>query len=229
MKKILLAILCLVCLDAEEGSFKGLFIGVGGNYATGAKISTSGPALKVHSKFFKASDSGFSKIELIVGQENFFSENFGIRYYTNISYGLMFGQEDRITNTGLGANLDLILNVPLSEKFALRFYGGLNTEVGFLGGEPIDEWNRIYEAWENTKGNYEISRSSLRYALAVNVGIHLLFAKHHALEVGAKIPFLGRETTLLSYRETVTKNSPKTAITLTIPPIDFSLKYIFIF
>lgn len=225
MKKILLAILCLACLDAKEG----LFIGVGGNYATGAKVSASGPDLKINPKFFKTANSGFPKIELIVGQESFFSENLGIRYYGNINYGLMFGQEDRITNTGLGANLDLILNLPLSEEFALRFYGGVNAEIGLLGGEPINEWNRIFEAWENTQGNREISRSSLRYAVAANVGIHLLFAKHHAIEVGAKIPFLGRETTLLSYKPTVQKDSAKTTITLTIPPIDFSLKYIFIF
>lgn len=225
MRKVLLAILCLVGLNAKEG----LFIGVGGSYGTGTRIAVSGPAFTSPSKFFKASDSGFPKFELIIGQENFFSENFGIRYYGNINYGLMFGQEDRITNTGFGGNFDLIFNMPLSEEFGLRFYGGFSAEVGILDGKPIDEWRRIYEAWENAQGSYEISRSSLRYALAVNLGMHFLFAKHHALEVGTKIPFLGRKTTLLSYKSTVTNNSPKTELTLTVPPIDFSLKYIFIF
>lgn len=225
MKKILLAILSLACLYAKEG----LFIGVGGNYGIGTRVSVSGPHLTAVSKFFKSSDSGFPRVEFIVGQESFFSETFGMRYYGNINYGLMFGQEDRITDTGFGGNFDLIWGVPLTEEFALRFYGGLGAEIGILDGKPIDEWKRIYELWENQQGNHEITRSSLRYALTINLGMHFLFAKHHVLEVGTKIPFLGRKTTLLSYKDTTTNNSPKTTVSLTIPAIDFSLKYIFIF
>lgn len=224
MKKLLLAILCFACLDAKEG----LFIGIGGSYGIGAKVASSGSELALNKKF-NFSNSGFPKIEVIVGQESFFSENFGMRYYGNINYGLMFDQGNRIANTGLGGNFDLIFKLPMSEEFDLRFYGGINAEIGLLDGEPIDEWKKMYETWENQHGNFEISRSSLRYALAINLGMHFLFAKHHAFEVGTKIPFLGRDTTLLSYKSTVQPNTPKSTYTLSIPPIDFSLKYIFIF
>lgn len=221
MKRILLAILCLTCLNAKEG----LFIGIGGSYGSGAKITLTGSELILNQKF-NFSNSSFPKIEAVVGQENFFSENFGIRYYGNISYGFMFSQENRITNTGIGINLDLIFNLPLSEAFGLKFYGGLNAEMGLLGGKPIDEWKRLFDSWE--RGNFEATRSNLRYALAVNLGMHLLFSKHHILEIGTKIP-LSTEMTLISYRSTITPNTPKSAFTLTLPPIDFSLKYIFVF
>lgn len=226
MKKVLLAVLFLAFLNANAK--EGLFIGVGGSYGMGAKIDTRGPDVAIVPGF-QFSNGGFPKVDFIVGQETFFSQNFGIRYYGNVNYGFMFGQRNRITNLGLGGNLDLVFNLPLGEAFGLRFLGGLNAEVGLLNGKPIDEIKAQYENQLNTGGNFESSRSNLRYGLAANLGMQFLFAKHHALEVGAKIPFLGQKTTLYSYKNTVTPNSPKSEIRLNIPPVDLSVKYVFIF
>lgn len=220
MKKYVLLILCcFTSLSAEK-----LFFGIGGIYGTGLTLKSEGNfTIQNQANYSERAD--FVGVEGVFGEERYFADIMGYRYYTNFGYGIPTGiLKNKLAKTHVGANFDLMVNFLLSENVGFRIYAGVGAELGFLTGSLI---NAIREARENKEKenstNRELTYSNLSLHVTANLGGQILLAENHIIEAGVKIPFLNN-TTLFRYK-TLGQDG---AWTLTSPLI-VSAKYIFLF
>lgn len=224
MKKYLFLMLCSVGLYAQTQ----FFLGLGGAYGIGSGVSAKGNNFTINNQTWATYQIDSVGFEGVVGYERFFSRNIGVRYYTNLGYGFMNGKQSALGVADLGANFDLMAQIPFSESFTLRFFGGVNTALNFLTGDLPQGFKKLFDQVESgALTNYEVGYSSLASTISANLGVNVLLGQHHALEIGSKIPVVGRDVTLFHFRQT-TAGQGKNKFIYTMP-VNFTLRYIYLF
>ncbi|TLD80107.1 outer membrane protein [Helicobacter sp. MIT 05-5293] len=154
-------------LSAEES---GVFVGVGIGYG-GSSFKMTSDEGKQTTKL-----DGLS-YEIIAGYKSFFTPNFGLRYYANFAYGEhKKGGADKITANAMdyGVNIDALYNFISSENVNFGAFLGLGAGAVSWGGKTLKD-----QKMDKTGFN-----------LALNVGLRSEFAKHHGVEIAAKVPFM---------------------------------------
>ena len=180
---VALALSCGV-LVAEES---GIFIGVGAGYSQ-SEVKISGALGEAKDKV-----SGLS-YEVLLGYKQFFTPKFGLRYYANFASA---NQEEsrseklkaNVMNYGL--NIDALYNFVARDSANLGVFVGVGVGYNTWSGSAIDAYKSVAQAI-----NEKMDKSSIDCAL--NVGLRTAFAKHHGIEVVAKVPFM--QTTLFDAR-----------------------------
>ena len=151
-------------LVAEES---GVFVGVGVGYG--------GSQIKAGSE--KQNLSGIS-YEVIAGYKQFFTQDFGLRYYANFAYADASKKAsggDKITGNVMdyGVNVDALYN----------FISGDTSFGAFLGlGLGANSWGG------KTFKDDKMDKTGLN--LALNVGLRTEIAKAHGIEIAARVPFI---------------------------------------
>lgn len=152
-------------LVAEES---GVFVGVGVGYG-GSQIKSDGD---------KTNLKGIS-YEIIAGYKQFFTQDFGLRYYANFAYAdaskKASGGDEKITSNVMdyGVNVDALYN----------FISGDTSFGAFLGlGLGANSWGG------KTFKDDKMDKTGLN--LALNVGLRTEIAKAHGIEIAARVPFI---------------------------------------
>lgn len=224
MKKYLFLMLCCVGLYAQTQ----FFLGLGGGYGIGSGVSAKGNNFTINNQTWATYNIDSVNFEGVVGYERFFSRVIGVRYYTNLGYGFMNGKQSALGVVDLGANFDLMAQIPFSENFSLRLFGGLNTALNFLSGDLPKGFKKVYEQVESGNiTNYEVGYASLASTISANLGVNVLLGKHHVFEIAGKIPVVGRDVTLFQFRS-LTDGQGKNKFVYTMP-VNFTLRYMYLF
>lgn len=155
-------------LVAEES---GVFVGVGVGYG-GSQIKTDGE---------KTNLNGIS-YEIIAGYKQFFTQDFGLRYYANFAQA---NTEKKENGEKIKAN---VMNYGVNVDALYNFISGDTSFGAFLGlGLGMNSWGGDLKDIEGGKTN--------GFGVALNVGLRTEIAKHHGIELAARVPFIA--TTIL--------------------------------
>lgn len=148
----------------ESGVFVGVGVGYGGS--------------QVKSDESKTNLKGIS-YEIIAGYKQFFTQDFGLRYYANFAYAdaskKASGDESKITGNVMdyGVNVDALYNF-ISGDTSFGAFLGLGLGANSWGGKSFKD-NKIDKTGFN---------------LALNVGLRTEIAKAHGIEIAARVPFI---------------------------------------
>lgn len=173
-----LAVSLATCLVAEES---GAFVGVGLGYG-GANIKSESKGVDINESI-KIKGGGLS-YEIIAGYRQFFTQSFGLRYYAHFSYADIKFKESGISVKGnlikYGVNVDALYNFISNDSLDFGAFLGLGLGANTWGGEAFDDG-----------GEEGVKLKKTGFDLGLNVGLRTLIAKHHGIEIAAKVPFLG--------------------------------------
>ena len=152
-------------LVAEES---GVFVGVGVGYG--------GSQIKAGSE--KQNLSGIS-YEVIAGYKQFFTQDFGLRYYANFAYADASGKPKDSSEKIKGNVMDYGVNVDAIYNFVT----GVTDFGAFLGlGLGANTWGG--------KSFKDAKMDKTGFNLALNVGLRSVIAQHHSMEIAARVPFI---------------------------------------
>ena len=188
-----------IALAEESGVFVGAEIGYGaGKFETKVTLPTGSDRLKY--------DGGGVKYGVVVGYKQFFTPYLGLRYYANVSImhgnlendayaGTYWKQKVDGTLVNYGANVDFLANFVANETLDFGAFLGLGIGGNTWISDDLDDFEdrevaQVAGAFNQT---WKLTRTG--FDLSLNVGLRANIAKHHGVELVAKVPFL--ETTLL--------------------------------
>ena len=167
-------------LVAEES---GAFVGVGVGYG-GAKIKVSG----AEEAGFTGGDGNFGGVgyEIIAGYKQFFTPEFGLRYYANFAgantSATIEGTDEtaKLNVMNYGVNVDALYNFINDDSLSFGAFLGLGLGMNSWSGNAIDGFSDVFDEKAKKSG----------FSLALNLGVRTEIAKHHGVELAAKVPFL---------------------------------------
>lgn len=183
MKKLLissavaLALFSSTLVAEESGAFVGAGLGLGGT-----KLKPTGEGAGITLNL-----NGFS-YEIVAGYKQFFTPEFGLRYYANFA-GLNTSVAVASINVyNYGVNVDALYNFvdKLIDEQPVSFGGflGLGLGANTWGGNLID----VLPMMAEMAGGGKTTTTS--FNLALNVGLRAEIMKHHDIELVARIPFI---------------------------------------
>ncbi|HCD73356.1 MAG TPA: outer membrane beta-barrel protein [Helicobacter sp.] len=160
---VALALASSASFAEESGAFVGVGVGYGGSQVkSGEKMNLDGISY-----------------EIIAGYKQFFTPNFGLRYYANFAYADASGKPKDSSEKIKGNVMDYGVNVDALYNFVT---GG--TDFGaFLGlGLGANTWGG--------KSFKDAKMDKTGFNLALNVGLRSVIAQHHSMEIAARVPFI---------------------------------------
>ena len=168
-----LALSCGVLVAEESGIFVGLGLGYGGVQLKGMESSDA----------HQFSPSGLS-YEVLLGYKQFFTPNFGLRYYANLATAYtakkIEGKNQKINVMNYGVNVDALYNFVTDDSLSFGAFLGLGLGANTWSGKAISE--------EEIGITDKLNKTSFNVAL--NVGLRTEIAKHHGIELAARVPFI---------------------------------------
>ena len=191
---VALALASSASFAEENGAFVGVGVGYGGSQVkSGEKMNLDGISY-----------------EIIAGYKQFFTPNFGLRYYANFAYADASGKPKDTSGKIKGNVMDYGVNVDA----LYNFITGGNTDFGaFLGlGLGANTWGG--------KSFKDAKLDKTGFNLALNVGLRSVIAQNHGIEIAARVPFIA--TTL----QAAATDTPKMTGSHTY---NVSVRYIFSF
>lgn len=213
MKKLAAIVLLGLCVSHSVAEESGAFMGVNlvpftdfGQYKASGKVS----GVEVLGEDISFQSIG---IGVLAGYKQFFTENFGLRYYANVDISTSFSSDDiydvfGATLLNYAANIDALY----SDAWG-GIYAGLGFGMNTWSGSTIDDIKTAFA------GIASVSTSS--FAMHLNLG-YRFHSGHHGLEIGIKVPFM--KTALLSASEAATSVDFEIRQTFNI-----SMRYVFSF
>ena len=176
---VALALSCGALVAEESGAFVGVGYG-------GTKVKITNP--------FDADSSeslGGLSYEVIAGYKQFFTPEFGLRYYANFAGAntskTIEGEKQKVNVMNYGVNVDALYNFINDDSLSFGAFLGLGLGMNSWSGDAI----------KNIKDGFAVlgKVKTSGFDLALNVGVRTEIAKHHGIEVAARVPFLA--TTLI--------------------------------
>lgn len=218
----------------RSGGFVGIGIGGGGaNIST--EVGVSGVEnVNIDDTTSKIYDGGGVVFELMVGYNQFFTQYLGLRYYVNANVAYMMLDLNQQLKTlvadipeaydmlksmnilmiNYGANVDFLGNFVVTEKVDFGGFVGVG-----IGG---DSWIQ-----GNKKMNpYATFLPPFAFNVWLNVGLRANIAKHHGVEISARVPFLKAKMLGMSMNIDTIALASKT---LLVNPYNITARYVFNF
>lgn len=159
---VALALASSASFAEESGAFVGVGVGYGGSQVkSGEKMNLDGISY-----------------EIIAGYKQFFTPNFGLRYYINVNtIGKDVGQKFRGTLMDYGVNIDMLYN----------FIARPNANLGFFlgAGAGANTWGK--DIGKDIADSKNVKKTA--FSAGLNFGLRSVFAKHYGLEIAARVPF----------------------------------------
>ena len=172
----------------ESGAFVGVGLGVSGTKIKDNFILQGTTPIPTADYTYNASGFGY---ELLFGYKQFFTPEFGLRYYVNIAGAntskSIEGIKAKANVMNYGVNVDALYNFINDDSLSFGAFLGLGLGMNSWSGNGIDSYDDL--ARENGE-----SISTSGFNLALNLGVRTEIAKHHGVELAVRVPFI---TTIL--------------------------------
>lgn len=200
-KKLLsLAVASLVCGSVAEAEF---YLGVEGGYNGNLSTFTYEDNGLAPSSFKQEIKEKGVVGNVVLGTEHFFGSGyFGLRWGVFAGYGSSWGgldgEKTRLDTISMGANFDMFANFVAKENLMSGLFVGVEYAYTLL--RPKEELF-LGKTYTTTVGNtsqsadYYVSNKTASNTAVVRVGLSTKIAKHHRLEVMAKVPVIFSENT----------------------------------
>ena len=175
-KKLLISLIAALVLSsstslAEES---GAFVGIGIGHGAGKREWTE-PGVKN-----KAVGAGIS-YEIIAGYKQFFTQDFGLRYYANVTYANFYDENpSKTTLINYGVNVDALFNFITSGSANFGAFFGIG-----VGGNTID--NGDFSQVESAG----VSLKKTGLDVSLNLGLRSVIDSKHSLEAIVRVPCIG--------------------------------------
>ena len=186
MRKIALsfALAGILGATAAVAETSGAFIGVQGAYGDAEiNFETGSAASEVVGT--RTSDESISfgafRYGIVAGYKQFFTDNFGLRYYGMFDYGTNIHEEEVAGETittefntlNVNANVDVMFNFIATESFDLGIFGGVS--LGYANHSPKEKDD---EGNDDSVGGFDAG---------INLGVRANIAGHHGIELFSRI------------------------------------------
>ena len=185
-------------LAETDGAFVGVQFGFGGANTKNEYCESGGgmSACTTDSKSASALRYGF-----LAGYKQFFTENFGLRYYGVVDYGADFKIDNafymgkmvnfspKISALNLSANIDALYNFISNDSLEFGAFGGLS-----LAYASYKAKNALMDVTPMTTGgsdepafkDFKLSG----FDMGVNVGVRAQIAQKHGVELYGRFAFM---------------------------------------
>ncbi|MCH5314226.1 MAG: outer membrane protein [Helicobacter sp.] len=144
---------------------------------------------------FTGGDGNFGGVgyEIIAGYKQFFTPEFGLRYYANFAgantSATIEGTDEtaKLNVMNYGVNVDALYNFINDDSLSFGAFLGLGLGMNSWSGDTVKNIKNDLSSIGKVKTS--------GFDLALNLGVRTEIAKHHGIEVAARVPFLA--TTLI--------------------------------
>lgn len=196
----------------DAGAFIGLGIGYGGIVGD---FNLNGVNKGNYGSEPVKFNGGGVALDVLVGYKHFFVKYVGLRYYANVDfitasikakegktemmqYGL-FKDARRVNLINYDINIDLLINFISNEGVDFGAYVGVGVGGNTWNGKGMDTFQQ--EADKGVQAVAQAGSSQAAYKInvrknkidldvALNVGLRVNIAKHHGIELAARVPFI---------------------------------------
>ena len=221
-------------LAETSGAFVGVQFGFGGANTKNEFCSSGGgmSACQIDSKSANALRYGF-----LAGYKQFFTENFGLRYYGVVDYGADFKIDNafymgkmvnfspKISALNLSANVDALYNFISNDSLEFGAFGGLS-----LAYASYKAKNALMDVTPMTTGgsdepafkDFKLSG----FDMGVNVGVRAQIVQKHGVELYGRFAFMENKKEETLYEEALGKLTQTFKAT---QPYQVGLRYTFSF
>ena len=180
---VALALSCGALVAEESGAFVGVGLGVSGTKIKDNFILQGTTPIPTADYTYNASGFGY---ELLFGYKQFFTPEFGLRYYANFAgantSATIEGTDEtaKLNVMNYGVNVDALYNFINDDSLSFGAFLGLGLGMNSWSGNAIDGFSDVFDEKAKKSG----------FSLALNLGVRTEIAKHHGVELAAKVPFL---------------------------------------
>ena len=221
-------------LAETSGAFVGVQFGFGGANTKNGYCELGGgmSACETDSKSASALRYGF-----LAGYKQFFTENFGLRYYGVVDYGADFkidnaleGDEmikfsPKISALNLSANVDALYHFISNDSLEFGAFGGLSLAyASYKAKNALMDVTPMMTGGSDKPAFKDFKLSG--FDMGVNVGVRAQIAQKHGVELYGRFAFMEnkKEETLYEDADTKTTQTFKAA-----QPYQVGLRYTFSF
>ena len=220
-------------LAETDGAFVGVQFGFGGANTKNEFCMSGGTSdYQTDSKSASALRYGF-----LAGYKQFFTENFGLRYYGVVDYGaadfkidnaITMGGETikfspKISALNLSANVDALYNFISNDSLEFGAFGGLSLAyASYEAKNALWDLTPIMTGGKPAFKDFKLSG----FDVGVNVGVRAQIVQKHGVELYGRFAFMEnkKEETLLEFAGSKMTQTFKAA-----QPYQVGLRYTFSF
>ena len=185
-------------LAETDGAFAGVQFGLGGANTKNEICELGGgmSVCKTDSKSASALRYGF-----LAGYKQFFTENFGLRYYGVVDYGADFKIDNAIEGGGgemikfspkisalnLSANVDALYHFISNDSLEFGAFGGLSLAyASYKAKNALWDLTPILAGSEPAFKDFKLSG----FDMGVNVGVRAQIVQKHGVELYGRFAFM---------------------------------------
>ena len=223
-------------LAETDGAFVGVQFGFGGANTTNEFCSSGGgmSICKTDSKSASALRYGF-----LAGYKQFFTENFGLRYYGVVDYGADFKIDNALEGGGgemikfspkisalnLSANVDALYNFISNDSLEFGAFGGLSLAyASYKAKNALWDLTPIMTGGSDKPAFKDFKLSG--FDMGVNVGVRAQIAQKHGVELYGRFAFMENKKEETLYEE---EDGKATQTFKAQQPYQVGLRYTFSF
>lgn len=181
-KKILIGSVVALALSssASLAEENGVFVGVGAGYGV-ANIKDQYLSQN-YSHYIDSKEKG-AAYEILAGYKHFITPHLGFRLFANFIYtdakhkDSQSGESRRANVMSYMINFDALYNFIASSNTNFGVFVGIGAGANTWGGKAFDE----------IPSNIPTTKTSFDFAL--NFGLRSVIARHHGIEIAARMPF----------------------------------------
>ena len=197
-------------LAETDGAFLGVQFGFGGANTTNEFCSSGGgrSACQTDSKSANALRYGF-----LAGYKQFFTENFGLRYYGVVDYGADFKIDNafegggmviksspKISALNLSANVDALYNFISNDSLEFGAFGGLSLAyASYKAKNALMDVTPMMTMVDSKPAFKDFKLSG--FDMGVNVGVRAQIAQKHGVELYGRFAFMENKKEETLYEE----------------------------
>ena len=186
-------------LAETDGAFLGVQFGFGGANTTNEFCSSGGgrSACQTDSKSANALRYGF-----LAGYKQFFTENFGLRYYGVVDYGADFKIDNafegggmviksspKISALNLSANVDALYNFISNDSLEFGAFGGLSLAyASYKAKNALWDLTPMITMVDSKPAFKDFKLSG--FDMGVNIGVRAQIAQKHGVELYGRFAFM---------------------------------------
>ena len=221
-------------LAETDGAFVGVQFGFGGAKTTNEFCSSGGGmgACQIDSKSTSALRYGF-----LAGYKQFFTENFGLRYYGVVDYGADFKIDNafymgkminfspKISALNLSANVDALYNFISNDSLEFGAFGGLSLAYASYKAKNALMDVTLMMTGDSDEPAFKDFKFS-GFDMGVNVGVRAQIAQKHGVELYGRFAFMENKKEETLHEEALGK---ATQTFKAAQPYQVGLRYTFSF
>ena len=196
-------------LAETSGAFVGVQLGFGGANTKNGYCELGGGMFvcETDSKSASALRYGF-----LAGYKQFFTENFGLRYYGVVDYGADFKIDNafymgemvnfspKISALNLSANVDALYNFISNDSLEFGAFGGLSLAYASYKAKNALMDVTLMMAGDSDKPAFKDFKLS-GFDMGVNVGVRAQIAQKHGVELYGRFAFMENKKEETLYEE----------------------------